>query len=197
MKVQRILFLVLLLFVFSGFACVQLAQATSVVSLSDAQLLDYSDYIVHATILGTESFRYDEKTIITRVTVDVHAYLKAPDGAVEGERFEFYIRGGSVDDVQQMVPGEFEPVVGTEGIYFLEKIRRFDGLPFVLGLTQGVFVVDSLPMSRSDRKISKAFHRNREFIRHQSDFDRAKDFYELRDAIETAVKRQSGGSRHE
>ncbi len=197
MKLYRILFLTLILSLFSGFATIETAQATSVVSLSDAQLVDYSDYIVHATIVRTEAVLYDDNTIITRVTVQVHGYLKAPDGASRAEQFEFYTRGGSVGDVQQMVPGEYEPAVGTEGIFFLEKIRRFAGLPFVLGLTQGVFAADKIPVTRTDRKVSKSFHRNHEFVRTASDFERAADFYELLDIIKHTVTERSGASNHE
>lgn len=195
MKFQRLIILAILLSVFSCFVSTHSAQATTVASLSDSQLVSYSDYIVHATILRIDPIQFDENTIITRVTVKVHRYLKVPAGDVQPEQFEFYTRGGVVGDVHQMVPGEYEPEVGTEGMFFLERIRRFQGLPFVLGLTQGVFAADSLSVTRVDRKISKGVHRDRTFIRTESDFDRASDFYELLDVVEQAVTR--GAVNHE
>lgn len=156
--------------------------ATSVISLSDEQLAANSDYILHATILKAEPFEYNDHIILTRVTVRVHEYLKTPDND-KPEVFEFYTRGGAIGDITQTVLGEFVPVSGAEVVVFLEKIRKYDGRPMVLGLTQGAFVVEHQPMTRSDRKPAHRILRNREFVRRECAFDAVSSVEELKALI--------------
>lgn len=163
------------------------AQATSVISLGDEKLARDADFILHATILETESFYYDAHTILTRVTVRVHEYLKTPD-ADRSETFVFYTRGGQFGDVVQTVHGEFLPEKGREIVVFLEKIRKYGGLPMVFGLTQGAFVVDNLCMMRTDRKPALSIRRNREFVRNPSEFDGANDVAKLKSLIKDAIR---------
>ncbi len=171
----------------------EIAEATSVVSLTDEQLVQNSDYIIHGTILKTEAMRFDEHTIITRVTILAHEYLKTCDEE-KREIFEFYTRGGCFGDFVQNVSGEFVPAEGTEIVVFLEKIHRYEDRPMLLGLTQGVFVIHELPMTRSDRKASNYPIRTREFVKVPTHFDSLSDLSELKQAIRDEIMHTNQGA---
>ena len=119
------------------------AEATTIVALSDEELIDESGAIVHGTIVKTEPFYFDARTILTKVTLRVDEFLKVPEGTGEEAEFVFYTRGGAVGDVIQTVSGEFRAVEGDEVIVFLEKIKKFGGLWMVLGLKTGAYRIES------------------------------------------------------
>lgn len=172
----------IILSLFLGIAVAMLsispAQATSVAALSDAQLVQFSDVIAHVTILSAEPFRFDENTILTRVTAQVRECIKSCDDA---ETLVFYTRGGSIDDTTQVFPGEFRPAQGNEIVVFLEKIERYDDKLMVLGLEQGAFRIVPAPMSRADVKVPKMIMRHT-MVR-DSAFDASPDLRALKSAI--------------
>lgn len=153
------------------------AQATSVAALSDAQLVEFSDVIAHVTILSAEPFRFDENTILTRVTAQVRECLKSCDD----ETIVFYTRGGSLEDTTQVFPGEFRPAQGNEIVVFLEKIARYGDKLMVLGLEQGAFSIVPAPMSRADIKVPKMITRHAQV--RDSAFDASPDLRALKSAI--------------
>lgn len=168
-----------LLFIFTAVLMFPLsAHATSVATLTDAQLVQFSDTIAHVTILSAEPFRFDENTILTRVTAQVRECIKSCD---DSGTIVFYTRGGSLDDMTQVFPGEFKAAEGSEIVVFLEKIGRYEGRLMVLGLEQGAFRIVPVPMSRTDLKYPRTAVRH--FRVPGSSFDASPDLRSLKDAI--------------
>ena len=166
---MRSIILSLLLGITVALLSVTPAQATSVAALSDAQLVEFSDVIAHVTILSAEPFRFDENTILTRIT------------ACDDETIVFYTRGGSLEDTTQVFPGEFRPAQGNEIVVFLEKIARYGDKLMVLGLEQGAFRIVPAPMSRADLKVPKMITRHAQV--RDSAFDASPDLRALKSAI--------------
>ena len=159
-------------------------QATTVVSLSDESLAAMADYIVHGVIASVEPVRVDQ-TILTRVTLRVEHWLK-PGNTDEPAVFVFYTRGGVVGDTAVTIPGEMQPVIGTEVVVFLERIHRFNDVPMLLGLLQGAFFVEppimSMPDGKQPRRISQHLenlHIYRTEGVQNSDFAQSKSLDEL------------------
>ncbi|MBQ8037951.1 MAG: hypothetical protein IJ268_13250 [Proteobacteria bacterium] len=172
-------FLLSLLLVFTAVLLFPLnAHATSVATLTDSQLVQFSDTIAHVTILSAEPFRFDENTILTRVTAQVRECLKSCD---DTETIVFYTRGGRLDDTTQVFPGEFKAAEGSEVVVFLEKIGRYEDRLMVLGLEQGAFRIVPVPMSRMDMKYPRTAVRH--FRVPGSSFDASPDLRSLKDAI--------------
>lgn len=139
------------------FALIGEAHATTIVALSDDELVDEAGAIVHGTIVETESIQYDAKTILTKVTLKVESYLKKPEGSTQEQTFVFYTRGGSIGDIVQRVSGEFRAIVGAEVIVFLEKIKKYGDLWMVLGLRTGAYWIENDAESASEKMTRERF----------------------------------------
>ena len=137
------------------------AQATSIIAMSDDAMADAAEVIVQGTIVKVEPFQYDARTILTKVTTQVEDYLKAPDGTEQDGTYVFYTRGGQLGDVVQTVSGEFQAVEGKAVIVFLERIKKYGGLPMVLGLKTGAYWIEDAPEvdGRSERMTRERFAR--------------------------------------
>ena len=133
------------------------AHATTIMALSDEELIDKAEVIVHGTIVRVESFQYDTHTILTKVTLRVEEFFKTPDGISEGTEFDFYTRGGTLGDMVQTVSGEFRAVEGAEVIVFLEKIRKYNGLWMVLGLKTGAYWIENSNDSAPEKMTRERF----------------------------------------
>ena len=147
---KNLLIAMVLILLPMGFAFIQEAHATTIVALSDDELVDEAGAIVHGTIIQTEPIQYDARTILTKVTLRVESYLKMPEGSTEEQEFVFYTRGGSIGDIVQTVSGEFRAVEGAEVIVFLEKIKKYGDLWMVLGLRTGAYWVEKTNDSDSN-----------------------------------------------
>ena len=161
------------------------AFATSVVTLTDAELVQFSDVIAHVTILSVEPFRFDENIILTRITAQVNECLKS----CSGDTIVFYARGGRLDDATQVFHGEFKPEAGAELVVFLEKIRRYGDKLMVLGLEQGAFRVLPIPQSRTNMCLSNAV------IRHTNSRDSAFDASQNVHALKAAIRSEMEHAR--
>lgn len=75
----------------------------------------------------------DRRAIETLVTLETEAYLKGELGST----LQFRVPGGRLGRYRNLVVGAPEFIVGQEVIVFLGA--HPPGLPFVLGLSQGVF----------------------------------------------------------
>ena len=161
------------------------AHATTVTVLSDAQMVEFADSIVLVTITATESFRFDDRIILTRVHAQVHETYK---GDAKTETV-FYVRGGRADGLVQTVEGEYMPTQGERIVVFLETIPRYGNVPMLLGLSQGAFVLDDVPMTRSDRRAPVAVHRS-QFVPCLPDSEICAA--PTLDALRNAIERQLG-----
>lgn len=77
----------------------------------------------------------DQRTIETLVTLDVETYLKGPLGT----SVQFRVPGGTLGRLRRVVVGAPEFEVGERVVIFLGA--QGPGIPYVLGLNQGVFRV--------------------------------------------------------
>lgn len=151
-----LLFGFLMLFAMSNYPSE--ALASTVMALSDEQLVEMSDDIIHLTILKTEGIQFNETTILTKVTAVVQESYKN-SSIPTGSEYVFYSRGGSYEDFSQTVSGEFIPKEGMEVVVFLEKIKRYGNVPMVLGMTQGAFIADNTLSARSGLQPLKRLYR--------------------------------------
>ena len=168
------------------------AQATTVVALSDDNLTSMASHIVHGVIESVEPVHVSDAVILTRVSLRVKTWLKS-DGDTP-ETFEFYTRGGTIGEITQTIPGDMQPVTGTEVVVFLERIPRFNNVPMLLGLLQGAFFVEQPNMSTSDlqkqRRVAQKLgelHIHRAIGTPDSDFARAQSLGELLDKIRSRI----------
>ena len=169
-------------------------QATTVVSLSDESLTEMADYIVHGVIESVEPMQV-HNTILTRVSLRVQHWLK-PQNADVPEIFVFYTRGGTIGDMSVTIPGELKPVAGTEVVVFLERIRKYNDVPMLLGLLQGAFFVEqpnmSLPDGPQPRRISQHLenlHIYRTEGMQTSGFAQSKSLDELLEKIQNTLEK--------
>ena len=178
----------------------QSVQASTVAALSDEQLVDMSSCILHATIIRTEPVQFDSHTILTKVTVQVHENLKC-DAAIENDSFQFYVRGGSIDDFTQTVSGEFNAVPDDEIVVFLRHVQRYQNAYMVLGMKQGAFVIKDIPQTRADRKQSKSVIKRQiadivpNHALPESRFAQSETLSDLKQAIRDQI--QTNRARHE
>ena len=148
------------------------AFATSVIELSDAQLVEMSSEIVHGTVLEVQSVQSGNQ-ILSRVTLEVTTWLKPVDQT--SKRFDFYLRGGQLGDFRQVVSGEMTVHVGEEVVVFLERIPKYGNLPMPLGLQQAAFYVEPNPeadrcsLDRPDKKVVQRINGLSIVSRHQQE----------------------------
>ncbi len=129
------------------------ASATTVVELTDAEQVAYSDYILHGTVISITPELLETGLSVTRVTLKVHEWYKNTDTNTEWpETMDFYVRGGTRGDFVQRVSGEFKPQLHDELIVMLEKLPRYQMRPMLVGLSYGAFVIDNTPVTRIDGK---------------------------------------------
>jgi hypothetical protein len=81
----------------------------------------------------------DQRTIETMVTLDVETYLKGPLGA----SVQFRVPGGTLGRFRRVVVGAPEFEVGERVVIFLGA--QGPSVPYVLGLSQGVFRIVTNP----------------------------------------------------
>ncbi|MGE3178049.1 MAG: hypothetical protein AB7O32_11305 [Vicinamibacterales bacterium] len=109
-------------------------EATVLVSADLPTLVREAGVIVRGRVARTETrWRGDRRGVETLVTLDVDAHLKgAPAGSVT-----FVVPGGRMGRFRNVVVGAPQFVEAQQVIVFLG--HRGPSLPFVLGLTQGLF----------------------------------------------------------
>ena len=181
---------IILLVLAAVLAWPQPVHATTVAVLSDAQMVEFADSIALVTITATESFRFADRIILTRVHARVHETYK---GDV-GDETACYVRGGRADGLVQTVEGEYMPTKGERLVVFLESIPRYGDVPMLLGLSQGAFVLENVPMTRSDRRSPVAVHRGHFApCLPGSEICSASTLDELRRAIRSRIDAPKGG----
>jgi hypothetical protein len=112
------------------------ARATVLIPADVGELARDARAIVRGVVVSVDGRRTDDRrTIETIVTLETESYLK---GALGG-RLQFRVPGGSLGRYRNIVIGapQFEP--GQRVIVFLGA--RGPGIPYLLGLGQGVFRV--------------------------------------------------------
>jgi hypothetical protein len=110
------------------------ARTTVVVPADLGELAREARAIVRGTVVAVDAQWTDRRrTIETIVTLDTEAYLKGNLGAT----VQFHVPGGSLGRFRNIVIGAPHFAVGQRVIVFLGA--RGPTLPYVLGLSQGVF----------------------------------------------------------
>lgn len=113
------------------------AHATVVVPADMGELSRDARIIARGRIAATEArWTDDRRAIETLVTLEAEAYLKGSLGAT----VQFRVPGGRIGRFRSVTIGAPEFAVGQRVIVFLGA--REPGIPFVLGLSQGVFRVE-------------------------------------------------------
>jgi hypothetical protein len=116
------------------------AHATVIVPADLNELSKDARMIARGRVVAVDSqWADDRRTIETRVTLAIETYLKGQ----LGETVQFRVPGGTVGRFRNVVIGAPQFVVGQRVIVFLGT--RGPSVPFVLGLSQGVFRVRQDP----------------------------------------------------
>lgn len=197
---RRVILFVFLSIAFCGYMSSDVAWATTIVELSDADQVAYSDFILHGTVTHLVSETTEKGLVVTRVTMQVHEWLKSPaDWATPPETMDFYVRGGIQGEFVQAVSGEFKPELGDELVVMLEKIPRYEMRPMLVGLSYGAFIVDQTPITRWDggrglkRRIERqdlALYRRLPLSPEETQIQSASDLATLKKAILREVARE-------
>jgi hypothetical protein len=114
-------------------------HATVAVALSRTELVDRSDLVVLANVVGQQSQWNDSHTqIVTLTHLRVASYMKGT-----GEQ-DLVLRqfGGTVGDQTLVVPGDAHLAVGDQAVLFL---RRGDGVVFLTAMAQAAYEVQAPP----------------------------------------------------
>lgn len=115
------------------------ANATVVVPLTRAQLVDRSDLVVRATVIDQWStWNEDQSQIITLTRLRVLSYLRG-SGPQELVLRQF---GGTVDGLVSRVPGDAHLSQGQEWVLFL---RRGERVVYLTALAQSAYLVRRSP----------------------------------------------------
>jgi hypothetical protein len=110
------------------------AAATVLVPADLAELSREAGAIARGRVAAVEGqWTADRRGVETLVTLDVDAYLK---GSL-GETVTFKVPGGRLGRFRNLVVGAPELAVGQRIVVFLG--HRGPSIPFVLGLSQGVY----------------------------------------------------------
>jgi hypothetical protein len=111
------------------------AEATVAVQLDRAQLVEMSDLVVRATVVGATSRWNEERTqIITLTRLVVTQYVKG-DGPTELVVRQF---GGEVDGLVSTVAGDAHLEAGTDVVLCL---RRGAGVVYLTAMAQSAWYV--------------------------------------------------------
>lgn len=117
------------------------AEATVAVQLDRAQLVEMSDLVVRATVLGaTSRWNEDHSQIITLTRLAVSQYVKG-EGPAELVLRQF---GGEVDGLVSRVPGDARLEPGADVVLCL---RRGVGVVYLTAMAQSAWYVDAQPSS--------------------------------------------------
>lgn len=155
------------------------AFATAVMALGDDQLTASADAICYASVTDVRTVAFDDQILLTAVDVDVIEWLKG-GGDHPPQSYTFYTRGGSANGFAQTVAGEAQFAKNQTAVVFLQKIKKYNNLPMVLGLSQGAFYV-SAPEKTRAAKATIQRHITVTRLPHDiaSDFDQAESIDEL------------------
>ncbi len=111
-------------------------RATVILPIEFRELVTTSQVIVHGHVTDIRSAYVDGRTSIqTFVTIAADDYLKGD----LGEYVTFFVPGGQIGQYRTVFVGAPEFHEGDEVVLFLR--RNGSGLPFVAGLSQGVYRV--------------------------------------------------------
>jgi hypothetical protein len=122
------------LLVFLSFAVVRPARATVLIGADLGELARDARAIARGRVVAVDAqWTADRRTIETLVTLDVETYLKGQLGAT----LQFRVPGGLFGRFRSIVVGAPQFEVDDRVVVFLGA--RGPGVPFVLGLGQGVF----------------------------------------------------------
>lgn len=115
-----------------------LAQSATIQQIGTVELLEKSQLIVHAYVITSwTEVGPKDASVVTKVVLGINDVLK---GDFEQPTMELTFLGGTLGPIRQHIAGSNIPVVGEEGIYFLEDPDRFLINPF-FGWTQGHYRV--------------------------------------------------------
>ena len=128
------------------------ARATVFIGADLGELSRDAIAIARGRVVAVEG-RWGEnrRTIETMVTLEVERYLK---GSL-GDTLEFRVPGGGLGRFRTVVVGAPEFAVDQRVVVFLGA--RGPSVPYVLGLSQGVFRIDRMPGSADWVVTSPAF----------------------------------------
>ena len=114
-------------------------EATVVVPLSRAELVQRSTLVVHATVVSrSTAWNADHSRMLTTTHLNVLAYLSGTGGTtLLLEQF-----GGAIDGLASRVEGDAALEPGQEGVFFL---RVVDGRAYLTALAQSVYYVTRTP----------------------------------------------------
>jgi len=113
------------------------AEATVAVQVDRAQLVEMSDLVVRATVLGaTSRWNEDHTQIITLTRLAVTQYVKG-EGPTELVLRQF---GGEVDGLVSRVPGDARLETGADVVLCL---RRGAGVVYLTAMAQSVWYIDA------------------------------------------------------
>lgn len=137
------------LFVLTFLAAVAMAGAARATVLLPAEfreIVGESQIIAYGRVVDAVSeLSDDRKRIETIVTFEVETYLKGGPG----ERLSLRVPGGQVGRYRSITVGAPVLETGTEAVLFLRQGES--GLPYVFGLSQGMFRVQRDP--RTQRRL--------------------------------------------
>jgi hypothetical protein len=112
------------------------ARATTFIPTDLAELSREARTIARGHVSAVEPrWTDDRRRIETLVTVDADTYLKGP----LGPRVQFVVPGGRLGRFRSITVGAPDLTVGDQVVVFLGV--RGPGIPFILGLSQGLFHV--------------------------------------------------------
>lgn len=97
------------------------SMATSLVDMSDAQMVDASDYVVEGTVTEVWVEFDDNDAIWTRAKIQVSRTFKGKDAPAE---LIVDTMGGEIDDEVLMVPASARFSEGEKVILFLAEIKQ-------------------------------------------------------------------------
>jgi hypothetical protein len=113
----------------------QLARASTVVALEEAELVSRADTIVYGRVDATQAVRTARGRVVTLVELEVFRGLR---GLADGQRMSFAVPGGFLDGLDADVPGAPRPKVGDLVFGFFET-RGGERRP--LGMSYGLLQV--------------------------------------------------------
>ena len=118
------------------------AQAASVRLVGFDELVESSALVFHGVVVAADSrWISDRQGIVTDVEFRIVETYK---GGAAGQRLVLSFAGGVVDGRGMEVSGLRQPVVGEEGVYFVEQLAHAQVNP-LFGWDQGHYLVRELP----------------------------------------------------
>ncbi len=120
------------------------STATSLVSLTDAQMVDASDYVVEGTITEVWVEFDDNDAIWTRAKIAITTVFKGKDAPNE---LIMDTMGGEIDDEMLMVPSSARFSEGEKVIVFLAEIKHGTRLTPV-AMSRGKYTLRRAPGER-------------------------------------------------